>query len=787
MVANDPHVPARVIAGRYRLGSRMGSSLEAAAFEAFDEQLQRTVVLKLVHPDLGDLPAVQRAFRAQMPAAAGLHHPNLATVHDFGSARWNDREVLYVASERLTGGSLRDILDRGRLLSPSQSLLVGLDACKALDAIHRQGLIHTDVRPSTLVFGDDRRLRVIDVGLAQVLHDAAGDVTGRTVDRAKYSSPEEAQGAALAPKSDVYSLCLTLLEAVTGGVPFVGDSAVATLANRVDKLMPVSADLGPLAAVLERAGRPEADDRYTAAGFGRALVQAAEKMPRPAPLPILSQSLFAMDRTEPGQPVEPTGPLQRPVQPAEPAEAVAVTPEAPAQPNVEAPSGADIAQPADTAGLAVTPPTVLPPMTAPSLSAVAPVPAPVPTAPVAPVPPPSLTPLTQLSPLTPPAPVAPPASSQPAAPAVSAPAPVAPSFIPAADPAIMPADGDTEVEAPLGEDAAPLDEDDFDPADEFPEHPSPTIGGRMWMILALVVMLAAGGALAWYNSRPETSEVPALAGMRQGEALNMAGSFKGVITEEASEDVAVGVVIRTEPEAGSTLENGKTLTIVVSTGPAPRPLPDVVGLTVADATAKLAESGLVLVEGNAAFSEDVPEGVVLSWTVPAAPGLKAGDTVVKGTTVQVVVSAGPAPRTVPDLTGKTLADATAAVQALGLVVAQGPDEFSDTVPAGQVLRQDVAAGTDLVRGATVTVVLSKGQDLVVFPDLNGQNVYQATATLQAAGLVVGSTGTGDGNQPIAGASVNGQGVVPGQQLPRGTKVDLTFPPTPVPTTTAPAP
>ncbi|MDO9174509.1 MAG: serine/threonine-protein kinase, partial [Actinomycetota bacterium] len=310
--------------GRYRLGSRLGSGLEAAVFEAFDEQLQRTVVLKLVHPDLSDVPHLQAEFRIKMAIAGALQHPHVAAVLDWGQARWNDRDVLYVVGERFTGGSLRDILDRGRLLSPSQVLVVGLDACKALDAIHRQGLVHTDVRPSTLVFGDDRRLRVVEVGLAQVLHDSAGDVTGRSMDRAKYSSPEEAQGKPLQPKSDVYSLCLALLEAVTGHVPFVGDSTVATLANRVDKLMPVSADLGPLAAVFERAGRPLADDRYSAAEFGRALVQAAEKMPRPAPLPILTNTLFAPERVTPGQPVDPTGPLVRPVVPPVVPAAVAV-------------------------------------------------------------------------------------------------------------------------------------------------------------------------------------------------------------------------------------------------------------------------------------------------------------------------------------------------------------------------------------------------------------------------------------------------------------------------------
>ena len=254
----------RLIAGRYRLGERLGSGLDAAVFEGFDQQLQRLVVVKLVHPDLGDREDVRVAFRSAMAIAQRLHHPNIAAVYQSGTTTWNDHEVLYVVTEHLGGGSLRDILDRGRLLSPSQALVVGLDACKALDVMHRQNLLHHDIRPSTLVFGDDRRLRVVDVGLAEVLAIAAGGITSRSNDRAKYCSPEQAQGEPAVPRSDVYSLCLTLLEAVTGSVPFEADSTVATLGNRVDKLMPVSADLGALAAVLERAGRPRPSDRYSA-------------------------------------------------------------------------------------------------------------------------------------------------------------------------------------------------------------------------------------------------------------------------------------------------------------------------------------------------------------------------------------------------------------------------------------------------------------------------------------------------------------------------------------------
>src|SRR6185436_10236970 len=91
-----------------------------------------------------------------------------------------------------------------------------------------------------------------------------------------------------------------------------GDSSVMTLQNRIDRLMPVSADLGPLAAVLERAGRPDPADRSTAAEFGRGLVRAAEKLPRPTPIPIVVSSLFEDDPSQLRRPNDPTGGVDRP-------------------------------------------------------------------------------------------------------------------------------------------------------------------------------------------------------------------------------------------------------------------------------------------------------------------------------------------------------------------------------------------------------------------------------------------------------------------------------------------
>ena len=203
--------------------------------------------------------------------------------------------------------------------------MVGLEACRGLDFAHRKGLVHTELTPSKLVFGDDRRLRIVDFGLARILGESDWKEPSRVATHvARYASPEQAEGKPLDGHTDVYSLALILVEAVTGNVPFDGESTVATLSARIGKLMPVSADLGPLAAVLERAGRPEAAERFSASQFGRALVRAADKLPRPTPIPILAPSIFE-DRRRCGRRTIRPGGIARP--PATPERAL-VTPSA---------------------------------------------------------------------------------------------------------------------------------------------------------------------------------------------------------------------------------------------------------------------------------------------------------------------------------------------------------------------------------------------------------------------------------------------------------------------------
>jgi eukaryotic-like serine/threonine-protein kinase len=285
----------RVLGGRYRLLSPLGSGASAQVYLADDVRLRRQVAVKILHPALADDESFLRRFRAEAQAAASLSHPHLLAVYDWSGG---DDDSPFLVTEYLSGGSLRGLLDSGHRLTPAQALVVGLEAARALDHAHRQGFVHRDVKPANLLFGADARLRVADFGLARAIAEAGWTETGAVLGTARYASPEQARGEVVDGRSDVYSLALVVVEAVTGQVPFAADTTIGTLMARLDRSLEVPAELGPLAPVLARAGQLDRSERIDAADLGAGLVEAAGELSRPAPLPLVGASPVT------GRPVE---------------------------------------------------------------------------------------------------------------------------------------------------------------------------------------------------------------------------------------------------------------------------------------------------------------------------------------------------------------------------------------------------------------------------------------------------------------------------------------------------
>lgn len=282
------------VAGRYELLAPIGSGASARVWVADDLQLKRRVAIKMLHQHLLDDETFVRRFRAEARASAALNHPNVMHVYDAP-----DVDPPFLVCEYLGAGSLRDMLAGGVRLSLSQTLEIGLETAKALDYAHRKGVVHRDIKPANLLFGDDLRLRIADFGLARALAVASWtEPQGMLLGTVRYASPEQAKGKEVTGASDLYSLALTLVECVTGEVPFRHDDATATLMSRCDGDLVAPDALGRLVPVVESIGRLDPETRPDAGQLVLAFIAASEELPRPAPLPVARIDVEALQARE---------------------------------------------------------------------------------------------------------------------------------------------------------------------------------------------------------------------------------------------------------------------------------------------------------------------------------------------------------------------------------------------------------------------------------------------------------------------------------------------------------
>ena len=179
----------RMLDGRYLLRAPIGTGASGRVYEAHDVKLRRRVAVKVLHEALASDAGFLRRFQTEAQVAASLHHPNIVTVHDWGT----DGELPYMVLELLEGGSLRSMLDAGTLLTVPQAAHVGRDVARALDYAHRRGIIHRDVKPANLLFDEHGGVRIADFGLARALAEASWtEPAGALFGTARYASPEQA-------------------------------------------------------------------------------------------------------------------------------------------------------------------------------------------------------------------------------------------------------------------------------------------------------------------------------------------------------------------------------------------------------------------------------------------------------------------------------------------------------------------------------------------------------------------------------------------------------------------
>jgi serine/threonine-protein kinase len=275
---NDP----RLYSHRYQVTHLIARGGMAMVYRAQDTLLNRAVALKILYPELSEDPLFVERFRREAQAAANLSHPNIVPVFDWGE----DGETYFIVMELVDGVSLAEMLRNSVTLTAARSAQIVAQVAAALGYAHRSGVVHRDVKPGNILITRDGQVKVTDFGIAQAVSSEdhlaeAGSVMGT----ATYFSPEQAEGAAVDGRSDVYSLGVVLYEMLVGRPPFVGDTPVEVSSQHVHNAVPPMSQFSSsvpsdLEAIVMEALNKSPSNRYQSADELRAdLIRFSEGQP----------------------------------------------------------------------------------------------------------------------------------------------------------------------------------------------------------------------------------------------------------------------------------------------------------------------------------------------------------------------------------------------------------------------------------------------------------------------------------------------------------------------------
>jgi eukaryotic-like serine/threonine-protein kinase len=280
----------RLLGGRYELGGVVGRGGMAEVYRARDVRLGRGVAVKTLRGDLAGDHVFQARFRREAQSAASLNHPSIIAVYDTGEDAGGEVRVPYIVMEYVDGRTLGDLLGDGRRLLPERAAGIVDGVLRALDYSHRNGIVHRDIKPSNVMLTGSDDVKVMDFGIARSL--TGGQVTmtqtAQVIGTAQYMSPEQARGERVDARSDLYSTGCLLYELLTGRPPFSGDSPVAIAYQHVRESPVPPSQLDPgiprwADAIVLKAMAKSPADRYQNAAEMRAGIQRAMSgMPVPS-------------------------------------------------------------------------------------------------------------------------------------------------------------------------------------------------------------------------------------------------------------------------------------------------------------------------------------------------------------------------------------------------------------------------------------------------------------------------------------------------------------------------
>ncbi|MDF2928591.1 MAG: prkC [Anaerospora sp.] len=253
----------RTLDNRYTILERIGGGGMADVYRAHDKLLDRSVAVKVLRSQFTSDDEFVTRFRREAQAAARLSHPNIVNIYDVGC----DEDIYYIVMEYISGETLKERIERAGQLPIESSVRIALEIAEALEHAHQNGLVHCDIKPHNILTTKSGRIKVTDFGIARAVTSATMTHTGTIIGSVHYFSPEQAKGAAVGAKSDIYSLGVVMYEMLTGTVPFNGETPISIALKHLQEeprpLRESNPEVPPLVeAIVLKAMAKEPDQRF---------------------------------------------------------------------------------------------------------------------------------------------------------------------------------------------------------------------------------------------------------------------------------------------------------------------------------------------------------------------------------------------------------------------------------------------------------------------------------------------------------------------------------------------
>lgn len=676
--------PGMILGDRYEIIELIGTGGMADVYKGKDHKLNRYVAIKVLKAEYSSNKNFVSKFRVEAQSAAGLMHPNIVNVYDVGE----EAGMYYFVMELVEGITLKNYIEKKIRLSVKEAISIAIQVSMGIEAAHNNGIIHRDIKPQNIIISKEGKVKVADFGIARAA--SSDTITSHAMGSVHYTSPEQARGGYSDAKSDIYSIGITMFEMVTGRVPFDGETTVAIAIKHIQEEMPSPRQYIPeipisVEQIIYKCTQKNPDRRYAnvselIADLKRSLINPDENFVviNQAASSEGTKAISDNDRESIRQQVN-TDQMFAPNYAQNGANGYgAEFAKAPQQPDPYQPDpyqqGAPYPYPQGAPGYQ--------------------------------------NPYEQFA-----------AEDEMAQ---------ADLFSPRA------ARGTNRNSAPEPVQRNPKNpkkdrrnepkenrrvRDSRDYYDDFEDEDD--VDPKMEKIMTILMIVAA--------------VVIAVV------AFIIIGNIFGLFGKSGSSEET-----QVEAEAGMAI------------------VPDLVGKTFEEASDLLTQAGLTA-SAQRAESTEYEKDYIISQDI------EAGTEVEAGTQLKLVISSGKVDggSGVPDLTGKTEAEAKVLLDAEGFVLAVETTP-SETVPEGQVVSQNPLGATTAPRGSTVTIYISSGppeSDAIKVPDLVGKDETTAKSMLTTAGLSWGTI-TEEHNDSVAAGLILSQSVAADTEVKPGTTVDF---------------